>query len=477
MTQRYPSMLYIASFSELWERFSFYIVEALLVIYLVEMKHLQQSYSYQLLGTYIANSFILTVVGAYFGQNIIGYRQSVNLGACLMSIGYALLLHQDLFFLKHGLSLIVVGSAFFKPNMACFIGTMYKNKKDSNYYAAYNVYYMCIMFGVILSTSISGYIVKYLGWDVNFSLAAFCMLLAFLIFFMGNQLLHQKTTPLKLVNLNPYLRWLITLLFCIFLWVCMHIVLRYNNIAHAEIGFCVIALCCYFISIFNRLPNIKRRSFVLCIVLLCFASLYWAILFQQFFSFNLMIKFIVNRHFLNFNIPSPVFMGVESLFVIIFSPILATLWIKLSQKKYNFGLFTKFGAAFFACALGLGILVFAITMSSTPHFLWIILSYLFIGLGEAILAPTALAMIGHLNEPKNIGVMMGALYMFWGFGTKFADVLATWSVYPATLKKPDLIAPYFLNATIAYFVIAVFAVIALVICKKYYDKSIYELAS
>ena len=133
-----PFMLYVASFSELWERFSFYIVEALLVVYLIESKHLSQSYSYELLGTYISNSFILTVVGSYFGQKILGFRGAVNLGALLMSIGYALLLDPNITYLYHGLALIVVGSAFFKPNMACFVGSLYKIKTNARYYAGYN---------------------------------------------------------------------------------------------------------------------------------------------------------------------------------------------------------------------------------------------------------------------------------------------------------------------------------------------------
>lgn len=129
-----------------------------------------------------------------------------------MSVGYALLLHSELSYLYHGLSLIAFGSALFKPNMACFVGSLYPRKNSPRYQAAYNIYYGAIMLGVILSTSISGYILDYFGWDVNFSLACFCMILALGVFWLGNQWSSDRQYASNPLTYAPITRWGITLM-------------------------------------------------------------------------------------------------------------------------------------------------------------------------------------------------------------------------------------------------------------------------
>lgn len=450
----HPGMLYVSSFSELWERFSFYIVEALLVVYLIESKHLSQTYSYQLLGTYIANSFVLTLVGAYFGQNIIGFRSGVNLGAVLMSVGYALLLDPDLEDLHRALALIVVGSAFFKPNMACFVGELYQAKNTPRYNAAYSIYYASIMIGVLLSTSISGYVLDLYGWNVTFMLASISMAFAFVVFWVGNVFIHNHDYSKVHLLTSPYLRWSLTCAVCFFLWIFMQIALDNPSVAHGEMVVCVLALFGYFFKELLSLSKPFRIRFYACVVLLFLSCIYWALLFQLFFSFNVMIKYIVNRQFFQFELPSPLFMGVESFFVILFSPLLGKLWIEMNQKGRTISLFLKYFLAFLSCSIGLFLLFVSLKISPMPHFLWILCAYLFIGLGEAILAPTALAMIGQLSQDAHIGVMMASLYVFWGLGTKLADFLAQWSVFPATLKEAASIAPYFEHAVAGYFCIA-----------------------
>ena len=452
-----PSMLYIASFSELWERFSFYIVEALLVVYLIESKHLSQSYSYQLLGTYISNSFIFTVIGSYFGQRIIGFKYAVNLGALLMAIGYACLLSPNLNFLYHGLSLIVVGSAFFKPNMACFVGSLYTIKTDARYYAGYNIYYASIMLGVIFSTSVSGYVLHVFGWDANFSIASICMVLAFSIFWLGYRCFVNTAYNFTSNVESPVQQWLLTLCAAVLLWFSMHFFLIHTYAAEAELIVCLLIVVMYLVREIHYLYKSQNKDasnallkFIACIVLLIFSCVYWALLFQLFFSLNLMVKFIIDRQFLGFELPSPLFMGIESIFVVLFSIALTRLWAVLERKKTRMKIFTKYTIAFTACCIGFAMLIISLQITSKPHFIWVITSYAFIGLGEAILAPTALAMIAQLNREHRVALMMAILYVFWGFGTKIADIIAQWSLFPPALTDPNLIAPYFNQAIIYY---------------------------
>ena len=460
---KHPRMLYFASFSELWERFSFYIVEALLVIYLINSKHLPQAESYQIVGTYIANSFILTVFGAYFGQNILGFRASVYFGGFLMAIGYALLLDIDTKYLTEALALIALGSSFFKPNMACFIGSLYKTKGNARYAAAYNLYYAAIMIGVIISTSISGYVVHYLGWGANFFLAASAMLIACFVFWIGNKITQKQThlSTISLLNLGIY-RWPLTLIFCTFIWYVIHFTLLYPILANIEfisVTGILIALFYYESRQTNSLPR-----FLSCLVLLIFSGVFWALLFQQFFSFNMIILNLINRHVGNFFLPAPFFMGLESVFVIIFSSLIGKFTIK-QKKPYDF--FTKYAFAFGFCTFSLMVLMIALIMNIRPYFTWIVLSYALLGMGEAILAPTALAMIAPLNREKILGVMMAALYISWGLGTKMADVLAQWSVIPEQTMKFSQMNGIFLHAVTYYAMIALSSCIICIIVGKF----------
>lgn len=169
------------------------------------------------------------------------------------------------------------------------------------------------------------------------------------------------------------------------------------------------------------------------------------------FSFNIMINLLINKKIGYFHLPSPIFMGLESFFVIIFSGFLAR-WV--SHKNIQINIFHKYALAFAACFIGLVVLELALYFYTQPYFTWIILAYAFIGLGEAILAPTALAMIALLNRERMIGVMMASLYIFWGFGTKMAGVFAQWSIVPENMHDPILVNGCFRQATLYYSLIA-----------------------
>lgn len=444
-------MLYIASFSELWERFSFYIVEALLVVYLIDSKELSQTYSYQLLGTYISNSFMLTIMGSYFGQNIIGYKNGVHLGAFLMAIGYALLLDPYYEFLYHGLALISIGSAFFKPNMACFVGSLYKIKSGHAYKAAYNLYYGLIMFGIILSTSISGYILETWGWYENFALASTSMCFAFLVFYFGNQLKPgiQYTPPLK--RHQPIFQIALTLSTVLLLWWILNYILIHPQWATYEIILILLTMFFYLVYQYRCLRQEERKNFLACLVLMFCACIYWSLLFQLFFSLNLLVKLFVNRQFFQIEIPAPFFMGLESAFVILFSFLFSCWHRKPAAEPSSF---LHFAAAFFACFIGFGVLLLALNTNQKPYFTWICCAYGFIGLGEAILAPTALAMIAQLNKKEHLGMMMAILYVFWGYGTKLADYLAQFSIYPPSLHSASAVLPYFHHGILLYALIA-----------------------
>jgi POT family proton-dependent oligopeptide transporter len=334
----HPIMLYVASFTEFWEKFSFFIIESLLVVYLLESKHLSQELSYEILGTYLSNLFILTIFGGYFGQSVLGVRNSITLGAIIMSAGCALLLiGSDMSYVYHGLALIVTGGAFFNTNMAYFVGALYKKKSGGRYHQGYSIYYACVEMGFFLSALVTGYVLDYYGWGANFSLASLSLFVGFIVFWVSSKIKEQPRYLYEDIIKNPILKWLLTLVMIGFLWAMMHFLLQNSAAAYYEIYVFIAVIGSYLIKEGYYASAPKRFNLIACVILMIFVTMYWMILFQIFFSFNLMVSFVINRHLFHLLVPGPFFMGIETMFMIFFS-----LWLSKIWNHFSIGIFTKY---------------------------------------------------------------------------------------------------------------------------------------
>ena len=185
----HPSGLFVLFFTEMWERFSYYGMRALLVMFFTASLigggwGWPQEHAFAIFGTYVSLVYLSTLVGGYFADNIIGYRYAVAVGALLMSMGHACMALETSFFIYTGLTLLVIGSGFFKPNMTSIISEMYKEhpeKKDG----AYTIFYMGVNSGAFLGILLCGYLGERIGWRWGFGLAGIFMLFGLLQFWFA----------------------------------------------------------------------------------------------------------------------------------------------------------------------------------------------------------------------------------------------------------------------------------------------------
>ena len=188
----HPSALFVLFFTEMWERFSYYGMRALLVMFFTAALMdggwgWPREYAYAIFGTYTSLVYISTLLGGYMADKIIGYRHAVLIGAFLMTLGHGAMAFETPFFIYLGLTLLVFGSGFFKPNITSIISGMYKGndeKKDG----AYTIFYMGVNAGAFLGILLCGYIGEQVGWRWGFGLAGIFMLFGLLQFWLAQEI-------------------------------------------------------------------------------------------------------------------------------------------------------------------------------------------------------------------------------------------------------------------------------------------------
>ena len=190
----HPAGLYILFFAEMWERFCFYGMRTLLVLYMVSEFMYGDDKAYGVYGAYLALVYLSPIAGGYIADSMIGYRWAVTLGGVIIALGeFSLLVVNEQFFYM-GLAAIIVGNGFFKPNISTIVGKLYKDgdpRRDSGF----TIFYMGINVGAFISTLVCGYIGERYGWTKGFLLAGIGMLLGLVTFWWGQKFLHGHGNP------------------------------------------------------------------------------------------------------------------------------------------------------------------------------------------------------------------------------------------------------------------------------------------
>lgn len=222
----HPSGLFVLFFTEMWERFSYYGMRALLIMFFTASLidggwGWPKEHAYAIFGTYVSLVYLSTLLGGYFADNILGYRWAVVVGASLMTMGHASMAMESTFFIYSGLTFMVFGSGFFKPNMTSMISELYKDhpeKKDG----AYTIFYMGVNSGAFLGMLLCGYLGEKIGWNYGFGLAGIFMLFGLLQFWFAQNIFGdvglkpKKATNEKVIaddeeKRNPFTTWQLAL--------------------------------------------------------------------------------------------------------------------------------------------------------------------------------------------------------------------------------------------------------------------------
>jgi POT family proton-dependent oligopeptide transporter len=310
----HPAGLFVLFFTEMWERFSYYGMRALLVMFFTASLldggwGWPREHAYAIFGTYTSLVYLSTLLGGYFADKKIGYRYAVAIGALLMTLGHGAMAIETPFFIYVGLTLLVFGSGFFKPNMTSIISEMYKGK-DEKKDGAYTIFYMGVNAGAFLGILLCGYLGEQVGWQWGFGLAGIFMLFGLLQFWFAQNIFGDiGKKPLKIdaaaieisadePKLNPFTSIQLTLIGIAGVlglsWILNDPIAKISEGAYNLFNFSLFgmegsnvailsALVIFLLLLFIRIPKYDKitRDRMIAVIFFAFITIFFWAIFEQ----------------------------------------------------------------------------------------------------------------------------------------------------------------------------------------------------
>jgi len=434
---KYPKQLWYLFLVEMWERFCFYGMRGVLAIFMVDELLLSAKDANLKYGAIQAFVYAFTFVGGIFADKILGFKKSLVFGGLLMIAGNGLIAVDPHQFFYFGIALTIIGTGFFKPNISSMVGDLYK-EGDSRRDAGFGVFYSGINVGALLGGALCVWLGKGYSWNLAFLAAAIVMVIGVVIFLLTKKHLGPiGKSPIE--HLSKSTKITRETIVYIGALVCIPLIfIMVNNTRYTDLFMYVVgplALLYFLYQLLREKEAKVRQQLTAALVLILFSILFFAIFEQAGGSLALFANENLHSNLLFFNVdPNVVNNGANSLFVIIFSPLLGIVWLVLAKKKLEPNTVIKFGLGFLFLGLGyyifFGTRFFADDSGKTSLGVFTI-AYLAVTIGELCLSPIGLSMITKLS-PKHLGgMMMGLWFLASAYGQYVAGLLG------AGMSSPD----------------------------------------
>ena len=428
----HPTGLFYLFFAELWERFSFYGMRALLTLYMVnvifEALSTRDYAAAAVYASYGSLVYASTVIGGKISDSILGMRQSIFLGGILMSLGHFVLAIENntAFFLA--LAFIIVGNGFFKPNISTFVGTLYKDgdtRKDSGF----TIFYMGINIGGFIAPLLCGWLGQTYGWHYGFGLAGIGMLTGLLFFWSGIkknvfgnrglppsvEVYEKKVIGIPQKHLVRILAFLSAPLIAFLLYSYKSLggegsFFEDQNIVNVVFKLIGFAILIYMGMIMYKATLDERKKLFMAILITFFMTIFWGFHELHGSVITLFAARNVNLSLINASQTN----ALNSMFIVILSIPVSLLWTYLAKKKlnprtpYKFGMGLVFaGISFYVLSLSGG----SADENGMVPFSYLLFLYFLISVGELFMSPVGLSKITDLSPKRIVAFMMGIWFL------------------------------------------------------------------
>ncbi len=428
----HPIGLFVLFFSEMWERFCYYGMRALLILYLTKSLMMGDVVATGIYGAYTALVYAAPVVGGRVADRLLGYRNAVILGGLLMAAGEFALLGDSEFWLYLGMGLIIVGNGYFKANISSIVGRLYRDG-DERRDSGFTIFYMGINIGALLATTLCAWVGETFGFHYGFGLAGIGMLIGVAIFVAGQGMLVGKGEPPDEQRLHEPVaaglsRFHLTILASLAAVPVLYFLLQYEAVI--SVLLIVLWVLVNGSLIANALGKQDRvmlhRTFAL-IILQLLNIAFWACFEQAGTSLTLFADRGVDRSFFDWTVPASVTQSANAFFIIVFGSMFSAMWIFLDRIKKNPNIPMKFGLGIIQA--GLGFLVLVVGAASVGEgalvpLMFLVLMYLLHTTGELFLSPIGLSMVTKLVPKSMTGTVMGAWFLSFSLANKLAAFIA-----------------------------------------------------
>jgi len=432
-----PRGLFTLFFTEMWERFTYYGMRAMLILFMVDaVSHgglgIDDRTASSIYGLYLGCGYLLSLLGGYISDRLIGQQRAVLAGGVLIMIGNATLISgsAQVFFL--GLLINVFGIGLLKPNISAIVAQLYP-EGGSRRDAGFSIYYMGINTGAFLgSWAVPTFAAKY-GWHWGFALPAVGMLLGLVQFLKTRRYLGHCGVSLaadaRRGSWLPVVLLVGAVLATAGLAAAGTIHLDANAIATAAswlIGLLAVAYFTYLIF-FAGLTRVERNRAYVLIALFIGCAICFAGYEQMGASFNLFSQRYTDRHIFGYEIPAGVLQAVNPFLVIVFAPVLAAVWLALGRRNRDLSAPAKFAAGliFMGCGFLVMYVAAGFVLSGQKVLMgWLVATYLLHTWGELCLSPVGLSSMTKLVPTRFVGQVLGVWFMATALGTNLAGQLS-----------------------------------------------------
>lgn len=469
----HPRGLTTLFFTEMWERFSYYGMRALLILFMVKTTAeggmgYETKQAADIYGTYTMSVYLLSILGGFIADNFIGARRAVLFGGIIIACGhFTLAMNSELTFFT-GLVLITIGTGLLKPNISTMVGSLYQ-PADERRDAGFSIFYMGINLGAFIAPLVTGWLAQSEGWKNQlaawglnplhswhwgFAAAGVGMTFGLIMYVLQRErLAHVGHAPAPEADgSRPWGKLAAVAVSSLVLIAAMKACDTYPALVYVLFALQIAA-----ILFFAFKPDVESKRLAAILVFFFAAEVFWAIFEQTGSTISLFADQLTRNEILGFAFPSSWWQSVNSIWVILLAPVFAFLWIRLGSKQPSSPLKFSLGLLFVAFSFVLMVPAAKLTAEGKIGPLWLVGLFFLQTVGEMLLSPVGLSTMTKLAPPRLLGMVMGIWFLAAALGNKLAGVLAG----DFKSDNPDQLATFFLHQALAVgaFTLVLFALV------------------
>ncbi len=463
----HPAGLSTLFFTEMWERFSYYGMRALLVLYMVAAIEsgglgFDTKTAASIYGLYTASVYFLPLIGGWIADRFIGAKRATFIGGVIIALGHFALAIPPLPFFYLGLALVAIGTGFLKSNISAMVGDLY-SENDTRRDGGFSIFYMGINLGAFLAPIVCGALATY-NWHWGFAAAGVGMVAGLIQYVIGRKKLEgvgeppvkteldtSAVTPVYLAQVGVVIAASLGLLFYFYSAYGLDFALKLALIPVLIVSGLIIVI---FTGMQDKLSLQDWKRIGIIIILFMLAALFWAGFEQAGSSLNLFAEQLTERNLFGYEIPAAWFQSINAILIVIMAPLFSIMWIKWGSKQPN-DVF-KFALGLFFLALGFVVMAYAsgLTGAGRVSPMWLVAVYFLHTTGELFLSPVGLSSMTKLAPGKMVGLMLGVWFLASSLGN-----FAAGQVAGEFEPEQQALVGLFWNVAIVAFIGAVVAVI------------------
>ncbi len=423
----HPRALLVLCHTEFWERFAYYGMRAILVLYMVKALQYTDTKGYAIYGAFAGLVYMTPLIGGMLADRLIGSQRAIITGIILMAIGYFSMAVKQPFFFYAAIGFQIIGNGYFKANMSATIGKIY-TEKDPRRDGAYTLFYMAVNLVAFVTPIVCGWIGSRFGYQYGFLTAGIGMLIGLFVFLSGRKDIGDsgaisRAEALKeplFAGLSKNAVWYICTILSIPVAVLLVLQAEWIKYSISIFGG---AFLIYIIIESLKSPRAERGGIFTIIILMVFSMSFWACFEQAGSSMTLFTERLIDRTVMGFTVATPMFQSINPLLIVLLGIPFSKLWEYLAKTRYNPSSPLKMAVGLLILGAGFFVLFIAAKLAgegSKASIWFIVLVYFLHTTGELCFSPVGLSMVSKLSPLRLSSLLMGA----WMLSSAFAHIIA-----------------------------------------------------